>query len=66
MDCCTKHTPDAIDDVKNRECRARGCCNQPFFRVAGTGMVEYCTQHASDGIVLIEFNGVSTIRKTHS
>ena len=41
MDCCTKHAPDGMDDVKNRKCRTRGYCNQPFFRVTWTGMVEY-------------------------
>ena len=38
-------------DVCNRKCRTEGCGKKPSFGVAGTKTVEYCTQHAPEGMV---------------
>ena len=38
-------------DVKSRKCRTEGCDKWPLYGVAGTKTVEYCAQHAPDGMV---------------
>ncbi|CAM9266697.1 unnamed protein product [Ascophyllum nodosum] len=40
-------------DVCSRECRIKGCGKGPSFGVAGTRTVEYCAQHAPDGMVIV-------------
>ena len=41
-------------DVHNRKCRTEGCGKLPCFGVAGTKTVEYCAQHAPEGMVDVE------------
>ena len=41
-------------NVYNRICRTEGCRKQPSFGVAGTKTVEYCEQHAPEGMVDIK------------
>ena len=41
-------------DVKNRKCRIDGCGKGPLYGVAGTKPLEYCAQHASDGILNVD------------
>ena len=36
---------------QSRRCRTEGCGKIPSFGVAGTKTVEYCLQHATDGMV---------------
>ena len=38
-------------NVKNRKCRTEGCGKLPSFGAAGTKTVEYCAQHAPEGMV---------------
>ena len=37
--------------IYSRKCKIEGCSKRPSFGVAGTRMVEYCAQHAQDGMV---------------
>ncbi|CAN0478752.1 unnamed protein product [Ascophyllum nodosum] len=38
-------------DVRSRKCRIEACGKRPSHGVAGTKTVEYCAQHAPDGMV---------------
>ena len=38
-------------EVCNKRCRTEGCGKQPSFGVTGTKTVEYCAQHAPDGMI---------------
>ncbi|CAN0382768.1 unnamed protein product [Ascophyllum nodosum] len=38
-------------NVCSRKCSTEGCGKQPSFGVAGTKTVQYCAQHAPDGMV---------------
>ncbi|CAM9899650.1 unnamed protein product [Ascophyllum nodosum] len=38
-------------NVRNKKCTTEGCGKEPSFGVSVTKTVEYCTQHAPDGMV---------------
>ena len=41
-------------DVKSRKCITEGCGKRPSYGLTGTKTVEYCAQHAPDGMVNVK------------
>ncbi|CAN0097843.1 unnamed protein product [Ascophyllum nodosum] len=41
-------------DITSKKCRTKDCGKHPSFGVAGTKTMEYCAQHAPDGMVNVK------------
>ena len=48
-----RHAPEGMVDVMSSKWRAESCSKKVLFGVTGKKSVEYCAQHAPDGMVVV-------------
>ena len=51
------HALDGMVGVHSEKCTIESCDKTPSFGVVGTKTVEYCTQHAPDGMIDVKGRG---------